>query len=251
MRRRGWFLGLLGVAVMALACATPDNGPAGGSTASAPVSAPFGATVVGVHPGPDEYSLVMDLDVSTGDPGCVQNPRVANVVEENGYVHANVIYDSPAYDAGACPNWETVTVTLTFEIPVAGKPLAIDLRLWEPGTPDYRLCDEILGCHPPEDHCDRAWIDQAAADQDVPQHTYIHTVYCDQSWLVLEINTNAGACGAGRPGCSAPPNTRRVFYGWDDRWVSIAGGREAGCPEALAEHPDFPLAVCADLPAPA
>lgn len=203
-----------------------------------------------MHPGPDEYSLVMDLNVPGGAPECVVDPRPGYVVEEYGYVHVNVVYDGLGDESTGCSDLEVVTVALTFDIPVAGKPLVIDLRVWQPGTPDYRLCDEHLGCDPPADHCDRGWIDDATSGQDLPQHTYVHTLYCDQSWLVLEININAGACGAGRPGCSAPPNTRRVYYAWEKRWTVIAGGREAGCPDSLAQYPEFPRAVCVDLPPP-
>jgi hypothetical protein len=251
MRRRGWLAGLVAVGLMVLACAAPGEQPGDGEPASAPPQAPYGAEVIGVHPGPDESSLVLDLNLPAGAPDCAVDPRPGLVTEENGYLYLSVVYDAPGNETvGRCPEMQVITVTLTFELPVAGKPLVIDLRTWEPGTPDYRLCDEHLGCVPPDDHCDRAWIDEGTADQDLPQHTYVDTVYCDQSWLVLEINTNAGACGAGRPGCSAPPNTRRVFYAWDDRWVAIAGGQEAGCPEALAQYPEFPRAVCAELPAP-
>jgi len=232
--------------VTLVACATGDPGP----LRSVPPPAPSQAEVVGVHPGPDERSVVLDLRLLGPDPACGRDPRLGVVSDEAGLVFANIVVD--VEPDVACDEYRSVSVTVSFDMVVSGRVLVLNnSQTWEliDGA-DYQLCAERLGCHPPADRCDRAWIDELLFQADTPQHTYTNTVHCDQTWLVLEINTNAGACGAGRPGCSAPPNTRRVFYEWRDRWVAIAGGQDAGCPAELDDYPAFPTEVCAGLPAP-
>lgn len=202
-----------------------------------------------IHPGPDDHSLTVEVEVPAGEPGCGENPRLGYHAEENGRIFANVVADSPRnMVVGGCPQRASVTVVLRFEMVAAGKPLSINSsQLWDPGDPDYRLCPAILGCHPPPDHCDRTWIDEAVSHMDVPRHSYLDSVHCDQSWLVLDINTNAGACGAGRPGCSAPPSVTRWFLRFDEGWREITGTRRGGCVDVLDREPAFPTAFCADL----
>jgi hypothetical protein len=224
---------------------SPSDAPSSGT-------APVQADVVAIHPGPDDHSLTVEVEVPAGEPGCGENPRLGYHAEENGRIFANVVVDSPrSLVYGACPQRASVTAVLRFEMVVAGKPLSVNTdQLWDPGDPDYRRCPDILGCHPPADHCARVWIDELVSHMDVPRHSYLHTVHCDQSWLVLDVDTSAGACGAGRPGCSAPPHFTRYFLRFDGAWKEITGSRRAGCVDVLAREPAFPKAFCADLGAP-
>jgi hypothetical protein len=238
-------------AVVALIAAGACAAPGAERPDATAGSAPMQADVVAIHPGPDDHSLIVDVEVPGGEPGCGENPRLGHHVEENGWIFANVVADSPrSLVFGGCPLRTSTTAVLRFEMVVAGKPLTINsIQFWDPGDPDYRLCPEHLGCHPPDDHCDRIWIDEAITHMDVPRHSYLDTKHCDQSWLVLDINTNAGACGAGRPDCTAPPNITRWFFRFTDRWTLIGGTRRAGCDDVLTREPAFPPTFC-DLAAP-
>jgi hypothetical protein len=232
-------------------CATPGSSAAGPDSSTAGPG-PDQADVTAVHPGPDDHSLAVDLDLPGGARGCGENPRLGYHTEENGRIFANVVADSPSNDVtNGCPTRQAVSTVLTFEYVVAGKPLNLNVgQLWDPGDPDYRLCPELLGCHPPADHCDRTWIDEAISHMDVPRHSYLNTRTCDQTWLVIDINTNAGACGAGRPGCTAPPSITRWFLHFDERWREVTGTRRAGCVDVLAREPAFPPTFCENLAAP-
>jgi hypothetical protein len=248
VRSQTSIIGIVVALIAVIACARPGTPP----PSMAPEQAPSQADVVAIHPGPNDHSLIVDVDLPGGQPGCGENPRLGYHTEENGRIFANVVADSPANDVrGGCPDRKTATAVLTFEMAVAGKPLSINTsQLWDPGDPDYRLCPEHLGCHPPDDHCDRTWIDEAITHMDVPRHSYLDTVHCDQTWLVLDINTNAGACGAGRPDCTAPPSVTRWFFHFDERWQEVGGTRRAGCADVLAREPRFPTSFCSDLAAP-
>jgi hypothetical protein len=55
----------------------------------------------------------------------------------------------------------------------------------------------------------------AIAGLDVPRNSYHNVEHCDQTSLVLTIDVNSTACGAGgRPGCSAPPDVHRYSLRW-------------------------------------
>ncbi|HEY7222927.1 MAG TPA: hypothetical protein VH561_04825 [Micromonosporaceae bacterium] len=242
-------LGLAGVA-LGLACAR-GNGTTGAEPPGDSPKAPVAVDVVAVHPGLDDRSLAMDLQLLDGAPDCGSGPQLGYNEWENGRVFANVVVDAPgSLIYGHCPGLKIVTATLHFDYVVAGLPLTTNnSQSWDPATPDYRLCDPVLGCHPPADHCARVWTNLAVFDLDTPQHSYVNTVHCDQTWLVLQIDRNAGACGAGRPACSVPPATVRYFLRWDDRWRLVASSQSAGCPEAVVGEPGFPVPVCDGLPA--
>jgi hypothetical protein len=88
---------------------------------------------------------------------------------------------------------------------------------------------------------------------DVPRNSAYSVEHCDPRWLVMTVDVNSTACGAGgRPGCSAPPNVRRYFLRYDGQghWTVFAGSVEAGCGRVLDYEPAFPREVCANLKAP-
>jgi hypothetical protein len=72
--------------------------------------------------------------------------------------------------------------------------------------------------------------------------------YCDQQWMVLTVDVNAAACGAGgRPGCSAEPKVTRYFLRFDSYWRVIAFTTSGGCTAVKARASDFPDSICEDL----
>lgn len=103
---------------------------------------------------------------------------------------------------------------------------------------------------PPTDRCDSSWVLAAMERMDVPRNSARDVEGCDGSRLVMTVDVNSTACGAGgRPGCSAPPDVARYFLRFDEGWHVFARTRAAGCAAAVAVEPEFPRALCADLPA--
>ncbi len=226
--------------------------PPGDRPADDPPSwASYAAQIVSVRPGGDDRSLVLGLDVPAGAPDCARNPHVVSLEEERGQLFVNVVIDSArSHVQGACPGRETLTWTLTVPTPVTGKAVMFNTDdLWAPDDGGYRRCDDQLGCHPPADHCSPVWLDAVVSRMDVPRHSFRDTRHCDQRWLVMDINVNAGQCGAGpRPGCSVPPSVTRWFLRFDNGWRELTGSRRPGCADVREVEPRFPTRICAKLP---
>ena len=127
----------------------------------------------------------------------------------------------------------------------------LNQEAWKPDGDVYRKCDGTLGCDPPGDPCDPRLLHAVRDGMDVPRNSAYSVEHCDPRWLVMTINVNSTACGAGgRPGCSAPPSVRRYFLRYDGRWTVIAASIDPGCGRLLEYEPAFPPEVCANLPAP-
>lgn len=214
----------------------------------------FAAEVTGVRPGPDPRTALVDVSLPAGHPDCARNPHVTYLEEESGRVYANIVFESArAQQVGGCPQQAPAAVALTAAGPLAGRDIVLNsMSTWTAGQPGYRRCDSQLGCRPPADHCDPTWVIAAVSGMDVPQHSSRDVLHCDRSWLIMEINTSAGACGpveGQRPSCSAPPRITRWFLRFDNGWHTVAGTRRAGCRDVRAAEPAFPERLCRGLPA--
>ncbi len=211
----------------------------------------YEAEVTGVRRGPDPRTLLVDVVLIAGHPECARNPRVDQYTEENTIIHANVVFESArAQVVGGCPEKAAAVATLTAPQPIGERIVVLNQQAWAPEGSGYRRCDPELGCHPPADHCDPAWIRAAISELDVPRHSYWNTEHCDAGWLIVTVDVNSSACGAGgRPGCSAPPAVTRYFLRFDTRWRVVAGTTAAGCAAVLRAEPSFPRNLCERLPA--
>jgi hypothetical protein len=267
--RRTWLIAASGGAVLAavlvvtLLSGRHGQDPAGAdrvSTDGMPAFGTVAATVVGVRQG-DAHTAIVEVDLPDGHPDCARDLRVEQVQDQlpdrPTTVYANVVYTAgTAVDATAdgCPEHRRAEVPLRVTDPLGDRQLLFNSMgpAWSPDGARYRTCDEILGCQPPADHCDRAWIDNALYYMDLPVNrtgAVSNVVACDGTWLVLELNRGAGNCPPDQP-CASTAETRRLFlyfgqYGWD----TVASTRDAGCAAVHIERPDFPAALCESLPA--
>jgi hypothetical protein len=246
---------VLAVAGLVLAgCARAPVGgptPAGTATAAEPVDTgvEYEAPVTGVLPGPDPRRLVIQVTYPTDTGTCYGPPRPYLLEETDTVIFANVVMapvGSPT--PGSCP--ATGTGTLTTTAPVGTRSLTINQQPWRLAGGGYWRCDTELGCAPSADHCDATWTLQAFNGLDVPRHAGRHIEHCDQQWLVMTVDVNSAACGAGgRPGCSAPPSVARYVFRFATAWVLAARTVTAGCAQIRAAVPEFPEQICASLPA--
>ncbi len=261
-RLRNWLVVVTaGVAVVvALVVVVSSHGSGSGSppTTDTPAWTTFAAEVVGVRRG-DERTAIVEVELPAGRADCARDLRVEMVEDQlpdrPTVIYANIVFSSAGTGvAGACPDRAPAEVTLPVSQPLGDRELLFNSTApaWSPDGARYRTCDEILGCQPPADHCDRAWIDTALYSMDLPVKrtgAVSNVVACDGTWLVLELNRGAGNCPPDQP-CASTAETRRLFlyfgqYGWD----TVASTRDAGCAAVHAERPDFPAALCETLPA--
>ncbi|MEN3307047.1 MAG: hypothetical protein V7603_3249 [Micromonosporaceae bacterium] len=226
-------------------------GCAGGRPGGPATWTAYAADVTGVRRGSDARTLLIDVSLPAGHPDCARAPRVDQYTEENRSIYANVVFESARSGVvGGCPAAAPGVATLRAPGPVGDRVVVLNQQAWAPDGPRYRRCDPVLGCAPPADHCDTTWVLAAVNGLDVPRNSARNIAHCDQAWLVLTLDVNSTACGAGgRPGCSAPPSVSRYFLRFTaPGWRVVARTAEGGCRAVLAVAPDFPRALCAHLP---
>ncbi len=212
---------------------TTASTPAPTSVAPVPASAlpaEMSAWVTDVRPGPDDHSAVLHVDL----PSCAVRPHT-RVTESAHRIDAVVLFQ-PADGAGC------TQVPADFPVktaaPIGKRPVIVNTEdTWGLVAGGWKKCDKILGCEPPADHCDQAWIVQAefSAEAEHPGTTRA----CDQNWLIHDLQRHSGQA----------PN--RVAYRWaGGGWVSFASAKGGGCGEFLAAEPKFPTVLCRDLTPP-
>jgi hypothetical protein len=237
----------------ATGCApAPPGGPTPAGSTSAvqeDAVAPYEAPVTGVRPGPDAHSVLIQVTYPTDTGSCYGPPESTYVQEGDSVVSANVVMaQTGTPPSGSCPAQGTATLTTTE--PVGTRFLVLNQQPWRLAGDAYERCDAELGCAPPADHCDLTWTLKAFNGLDVPRHAGRHIEHCDQQWLVMTVDVNSAACGAGgRPGCSAPPSVARYVFRWASAWLVAVRTVAAGCAPILAAVPEFPRQICASLPA--
>jgi hypothetical protein len=248
MIRRVVPLLVLGAALLTtVACG--QSGVAAPGASSEP--APYAAEVTGVRPGPAPTVLLIDVSLPAGGDGCARDLKAEVFDEEEGRVYVHVTFQSPGEEvAGGCPSQAPAVATLTTPEPLGTRVVIVNEHAWAPTGGAYRRCAEDVGCTPPADHCDPAWELAAFNGLDVPRHAARDFEHCDQSWLVMTVDLNSSACGAGRPECSVPPSVTRYFLRWHDGWEEFAQTKSGGCGVVRAAAPAFPQALCEHLRAP-
>ncbi len=198
------------------------------------------AEVTSVRDGPDDRTLLIQVQIPVESPDCARDPRTGGVTEENG-----IIYAQPGFSAlstahaqvGRCQQKGPVELRLTTKSPIANRTVVLDPLS---SVPWHRLPDGTwghcgsLGCDPPADHCAPVRIAQTdgeAIDTD--------TRACDQNWLVVD-----------RTNFYKDPAIR-VIYRWaPEGWQSVMSVKTEGCAEILAKEPQFSRALCEKLGAP-
>ena len=140
---------------------------------------------------------------------------------------------------------------------LSDRQLVINHEAWElgPDAVSYATCSDVLGCDPPADRCDRAWVDAALAGTEIPPEQQVDVLACDGNWLVLDVDAVVTGCqsvdgSTPPPGCEGSGTHTRWFAELDgDRmWQVIASGTRRGCTDVLAVAPEFPARLCSDLP---
>ncbi|MFJ1761498.1 hypothetical protein ACIOD2_14340 [Amycolatopsis sp. NPDC088138] len=213
--------------------ATPETTPATTPVTtpySPPVPAPpkdMSAWVTDIRPGPDDHSAVLHVSL----PDCAVAPHL-QVTEAADRINADVLFKPKL---GPACNQVPADFPLKTAAPIGKRPVIVNAgETWAPAAGGWKKCDKTLGCDPPADHCDRAWVAQAefGAEAEHPGTTRA----CDQNWLIHDLQRRSGQA----------PN--RVAYRWaGNGWVSFASANGGGCGEILAVEPKFPTSLCQNL----
>jgi hypothetical protein len=240
----------LAVALLLVGCGDADS-------AAEPTGSPglFGADVTAARPGVTPRELVVTLDVPAGHRACATAPA-ATVEQSEQTVWVQTTITSVTGEYKVCPERAPMEFRVAIP-PLRGRALVINQRAWELSAEGgYALCSEVLGCDPPEDRCDRAWVNALLAGVELPPERSVDIVACDGRWLVLDVDAVVTGCqpvdGSTPPsGCTGSGTHRRWFARLDDQrmWDVIASGTDGGCAEVHAKVPEFPARLCSELPA--
>ncbi|WP_326956017.1 hypothetical protein [Amycolatopsis sp. NBC_01286] len=243
-----WAAGVLVVAgaVLAVVLASGGSGLPGakaaapGPTTIGPEWRSFRADVTGIRPGPDPFSLFVQVALPGPDPDCVREPRIEQVTEAKTDIRADVVYSTrPA--AGGCEDKVPAELRLATTGPVADRTVILNAdngNAWHKLGAGWGHCAPQGTCAPPADHCDPAWI--GAAVSATGAESSGATRACDSNWLVIDLLLHQ----------TEPPS--RTAFRWSDAgWTAFAQAKSAGCAEIRAADPKFPAALCKALPAPA
>lgn len=238
---------LVVVAAVLTVVLTSGDGGLPGAKAAAPAPTTIGAEwrsfradVTGIRPGPDQFSLFVQVALPGKDPGCVREPRIEQVVEAKTDIRADVVYSTrPA--AGGCQDKVPAELRLSTNGPIADRTVILNAdngNAWHKLGAGWGHCGPQGACAPPADHCDPAWIGAAASATGAESAGT--TRACDPNWLVLDLLLR-----------QTDPPSRSVFRWSDAGWTSFAQVRSAGCADIRAAEPKFPVALCKTLPVPA
>ncbi|SEF23431.1 hypothetical protein SAMN05421837_102171 [Amycolatopsis pretoriensis] len=188
------------------------------------------AWVTDLRPGPDDRSAVLRVDL----PACAVGPHV-EVTESATRIDAAVLFRP-----GGGPHCETAPADfpLTAAAAIGKRPVVVNAEdTWGLVSGGWRKCDKILGCEPPADHCDPAWVAQAEFSAEAEYSGT--TRACVQDWLIHDLQRHSGQ------------RANRVAYRWaGNGWASFASANGGGCGEILAVEPRFPAALCEKLAPP-
>ncbi|MEV5718867.1 hypothetical protein AB0L41_33685 [Amycolatopsis mediterranei] len=224
-----WLLLALNIPYQSTAAPDTTPGTAPATTTVLPSGPPSEGTayVTDVRPGPDDHSAVLHVNL----PTCADAPHT-QVTEADGRIDAGVRY-RPRPD----PDCKQASADFPFRTaaPIGERPVIVnDAESWGLVSGGWKRCDRYVGCHPPADHCDPAYVGQLefSAEAEFPGTARA----CDQNWLVHDLQRHSGQAAT------------RVAYRWAGSfWESFAGANGGGCAEILAVEPKFPTALCEHL----
>lgn len=225
----------------------------------------------------DDHGLVVDAvvpQVRLADGSCAG--EVGGWIEDEGNpelvwvsmrsavpnVSLDPRLDLPRLEHGACPDGSS-TIELTMDAPLGGRDVMTDGVRWVPGAsgaPGPYVACQLPGCDPATGEApvtgscaDRsALVDDIRTLGDVGMHAGIAELRCEGTWAMVEVDIGAGACppADGGPNPCAGQRVDRLFLrAGTPHWQIITRTREAGCGPVTSGAPDFPVALCEDLPA--
>jgi hypothetical protein len=191
--------------------------------------------------------VAIDVDLPAGGPGCGGRPRV-----RVGDANPDLVRVKASVKTSGAPECITSKPsTLAVDLDLGGRYLEMNTELWEqgPGTSFVRCGG--MGCDPPRDRCDPAYTHEIGADAEIPPERFVDVLACDSPWLVADVDAVVTGCQS-VDGSTPPPSCDVFSARWfahleDGFWRVVASGTDGGCTEVLAQVPNFPRRLCADL----
>jgi hypothetical protein len=253
---------VLAVAVLAVAlagCGTVHAGlpeSAANPTATYRVAYGFsGDQIVSVALKDSGRVLAIAAQVPAGRDGCAGGLS-ATLIQWNPSANITLTVESWAPGMDACPSHRVETTDLRLPAPLGKRDVAIDTAGTFAPTKStlMRRCSDLGGACTfppvPPATCSDASYSAAMGATAPPRDAAYDAVGCDSLWLVLDVGWPGGPSGCDGPSCSQNMAVTRWFFrAGPHGWIVIASSLTAGCARVHQVAPQFPTALCADLPA--
>lgn len=255
------------VLAVVLVLAGCGRSPAGGDgvASSAARTATWAAAISSVSAHRDGHSLIARIDVLPveGSTGACHVELDHHLDVERDLVFVGISFRSAvAGPDPAFPECDTAPRDVIIDVgsPLDGRHIVTQTpqARWRPTTADgyercdLPSCDPATGAAPTPAACDDSTLAAAVRDGDVPRRSGLANKQCRLPWAVIDVDVGAGSCpasGDGKNPC-AGQNVRRTYWraaGYT--WEQVGASTGAGCGDVHSILPEFPIDLCADLPA--
>ncbi len=253
--------------LVTLACAVVVGCGSGADPEAMSTSGQDASTAAPVEPGTEfvgiedvvgatdtDLTLVTDplpLEGATGDCGpTTVTPRVEEHPTE---VLVYVDYVGPARSPFDGCEVAPRTLTVPVAAPVGERVVsdAMGARFWAQDGAWVGCGHVVMTCITTPASCDN--LRDFVANADMPRHFGMGDTRCDGRWAVVDVDYGAGDCpvtGEPQDNPCAGVRIRRMYWQVvDEAWVNVGSDPGPGCGDIAAAAPEFPAALCADLPA--
>lgn len=243
------------------AASVPTSGPTTTWDTSGPLSFDVQPSGVARTSNPMELAVtVRGLPPDRGSPPCTAELAVTayeTEVQVSLQTVVRAVLPGPPF-AGCQLSDRTVNVSLKQPLgdrPVAFPPSQRFVVVRSGGA--YVRCT-LPSCDPSVEpripaRCGNGTLQTAVFSSDAPKRSRMSNERCEGEWAVIDVDLGAAACPAtGDPAnpCAGQRVDREFFRIVDGAWRLRDVSRKPGCDDVTQVEPDFPLRLCADLPAP-
>jgi hypothetical protein len=268
------FLILPGLALMLAACGTVHAGAAfPGAASSARTTAPAavtwrtfpaGMSTGTIHLAGSGRVLMIPVQAPFGDKACLRDFAARLTAFGSAAAYVTIDYQvalTPGPDGLAgygCPPGPVRTVQIKLPAPLGHRQVILNHQatFWSASTTRLTLCStggsvcQHVATRPPPASCTDVSYGWAMAATYPPEHSDYGALGCDGRWLVLNVGWPGGPAGCDGPSCNPYSTTTHWFFRASKQgWIVVANSLTAGCTRVHQAAPQFPTALCANLPA--
>jgi hypothetical protein len=199
--------------------------------------------------------LAIAAQVPAGRDGCASG-LTATLIQWNPSANITLTVQSWAPGMDACRSHRVEKTELTLPAALGQRDVVIDTSGTFAPTKStlMRRCSDLGGACTfapvPPASCSDASYSAAMVATAPPQDADYNAVGCDGHWLVLDVGWPGGPSGCDGPSCDPHTTATHWFFrAGPHGWIVIANSLTAGCTRVHKVAPQFPTALCADLPA--
>jgi hypothetical protein len=208
--------------------------------------------------------VLIPVQAPIGDRACLRDFTARLAAFSSALAYVTINYQVPLTPGPVglasynCPIGPVTTVAIKLPDPLGSRQVILNhlATFWSTSATVLTLCDTggtpcaHYSDRPPPASCTDVSYGWAVAATAPPQASVYGELGCDGRWLVLNVGWPGGASGCDGPSCGMSFATTHWFFRASKQgWLTIVSSLTAGCTRVHQVAPQFPTALCADLPA--